>query len=115
MPPAWRLRLLAARPMPLAPRAGRLSRSLRHELTFAGANASTALHQHPVLPVLALMLGRSRRTHKAIQHLLQPRMLEEDLELVAFLRDDLAVAELAVEHALAELKVGAALVAEGDG
>ena len=42
-------------------------------------------------------------------------MFELDLELVAFLRDDLAVAELAVEHALAELQVGAALVAEGDG
>src|SRR6476469_6503428 len=50
--------------------------------------------------------------HKAIQHLLQPRMLELDLELVAFLRDDLPVAELAVEHALAEGEVGAALVTE---
>jgi hypothetical protein len=38
-------------------------------------------------------------------------MLELDLELVAFLRDDLAVAELAVEDALAESEVGAALVA----
>ena len=39
-------------------------------------------------------------------------MLEVDLELVAFLGDDLAAAELAVEHALAELEVGAALLAE---
>lgn len=42
-------------------------------------------------------------------------MLELDLELVAFLGDDLSVAELAVEHALAEREVGAALVAEADG
>ena len=42
-------------------------------------------------------------------------MLEVDLELVAFLGDDLSVAELAVEDALAEGEVGAALVAEGDG
>jgi hypothetical protein len=42
-------------------------------------------------------------------------MLELYLELVAFLGDDLAVAELAVEHALAELEVGATLVAEADG
>ena len=39
-------------------------------------------------------------------------MLEIDLELVAFDRGDGAVAELAVEHALAERQVGAALVAE---
>ena len=71
-----------------------------------------------IIPLIRKTLRRSvtsRRTDKTIQHLLQPRMLELDLELVAFLRDDLAVAELAVEHALAELQVGAALVAEGDG
>ena len=55
--------------------------------------------------------AHSPRTDEAIQHLLQPPMLEVDLELVAFLRDDLAVAELAVEHALAQLQVSAALVA----
>ena len=44
-------------------------------------------------------------------------MIEVDLELVAFLRDDLAVAgaSAAAEHALAELQVGAALVAQTDG
>src|SRR5690348_213108 len=41
-------------------------------------------------------------------------MLEIDLELVAFDGGNGAVAELAVEHALAEREVGAALVAETD-
>src|SRR5689334_4271992 len=41
-------------------------------------------------------------------------MFEVDLELVAFDDGDRAVAELAVEHALAEREIGAALVAEAD-
>src|SRR6185503_4814183 len=48
-------------------------------------------------------------------HLLPPGMLEVDFELVALDRCDGAVAELAVEHALAERQVVAALVAEADG
>ena len=54
----------------------------------------------------------SPRADERIQHLLQPRMLKLDLALVAFLGDDLAVAELAVEQALAELQAGAALIAQ---
>ena len=40
----------------------------------------------------------SARTHKTIQNLLQPRMLELDLELVAFLRDNLPVAAAAPDE-----------------
>ena len=46
---------------------------------------------------------------------LRPACLELDFELVALDDGDGAVAELAVEHALAERQVGAALVAEADG
>src|SRR5579884_3670651 len=49
---------------------------------------------------------------EAVEHFLPARMLEIHLQLVAFDRSDGAVAELAVEHALAEREVGASLVAE---
>src|SRR4051794_20030778 len=49
---------------------------------------------------------------EAVQHPLAPRMLELDLELVAFDLGDGAVAELGVEDALAERDVAAAGVAE---
>ena len=42
-------------------------------------------------------------------------MFEVDLELVAFDLGDFAVAELGVEHALAEGNVAAAGIAEADG
>src|SRR4051812_39027137 len=52
---------------------------------------------------------------ETVQHLLAAGMLEVDLELVTFDGGDRPVAELAVEHALAEREVVAALVAEADG
>jgi len=55
--------------------------------------------------------GASTRTDKRVQHLLQPRMLEIDLKLVALLGHNATIPELAVEHALAKLQVGAPLVA----
>jgi hypothetical protein len=55
------------------------------------------------------------RVDEAVEHLLAAGLLELDLQLVAFDRGDGAVAELAVEHALAEREVVAALVAEADG
>ena len=61
--------------------------------------------------ILVNARARSGSADERIQHLLQPRMLEVDLELVPLLSNNLPVAELAVEHALAELQVGAALVA----
>ena len=57
---------------------------------------------------------RSARADEAVEHLLAAGVLEVDLELVAFDRGDGAVAELAVEDALAEREVVAALVAEAD-
>src|SRR5215210_883304 len=52
---------------------------------------------------------------EAVEHLLAARMLEVDFELVALDGGDGAVAELAVEHALSEAQIVAALVAEADG
>src|SRR5437868_1404013 len=60
-------------------------------------------------------ISRCLRTHEAIQHPLPPCLLELNLQLVAFDRVDRAVAELAVEHALTDAEVVAALVAEADG
>ena len=61
-----------------------------------------------------MFIGSGDR-NEAVQHPLPARMLEVDLELVALDRRDGAVAELAVEDALAERQVVAALVAEADG
>ena len=52
------------------------------------------------------MPNRQLRADEAVEHLLAAGVLEVDLELVAFDRGDGAVAELAVEHALAEREVG---------
>ena len=51
-------------------------------------------------------LGPSGRFDEAVQHLLRPGLLELDVELVAVDRDDAAVAELLVEHALADAESG---------
>ena len=57
-------------------------------------------------------LIRPTLADEAVEHLLAARVLEVDFELVALDRGDRAVAELAVEHALAEREIVAALVAE---
>ncbi len=59
--------------------------------------------------------GGSGEADEAVQHALLPRMLELDLEFIAFDYRDRSVAEFAVEDALAEGEVVAAFVAEGDG
>src|SRR5690606_19985254 len=57
----------------------------------------------------------SGRLDEAVDHPLAAAGLERDLELVAFLVDDLAVAELVVEHAHADREVGARLGGEARG
>src|SRR5207253_2688324 len=54
----------------------------------------------------------SGRLDEAVDHPLAAARLELDLELVAFLADDLAVAELVVEHPCADGDVGARLGGE---
>src|SRR5690349_7341700 len=84
-------------------------------------DATSSSHLRRYHANMAWTLGRglgpvkSRRADEAVEDLLAAAVLEVDFELVTLDRRDGAVAELAVEHALAEGEVGAALVAEADG
>src|SRR5438128_3459402 len=56
--------------------------------------------------------GPSNEIHEAIQHPLPPRMLEVDLELIAFDLRHNSVAELGVEDALAHCHVASPRIAQ---
>src|ERR1044072_3553783 len=78
-------------------------RRLVRDLLEHGSDARSRSRRGLSRPPATASLG----ANKTIQPLLQSGMLEIDLELVPFLRDDLSVTELAVEHALAEFEVRA--------